>query len=397
MHMNADISYFARTNFRLQHKLFGIRQEDRAMHLYCLGQTGSGKTTMVETLLRQDIRHGRGVCYLEPHGDSVRNIYKRIPPKRRRDVVYLDLTNPNLKWRLNPLQNHEPDKRPLVASGLIHVFAHLFRSSWGDRIEHILRHVFLALLSYPYPTFHHILPMLHDEAFREKVLVHIRDPHVKRFWVHEYVKYKDGSIIPILNKVGTFLAYPVVRKLLISNKKDIDLRAIMDSRKILLVNLATGSIGEDASHLIGSLLITSLGLSAMTRVDIKPEYRIPYHIYSDEFQHFTGSNLAALLSEVRKMKVTFTLSHQYISQLEEGVLNALMGNVGTLVVFRVGGKDAPLIAREMAPKFSTEDVMKLPNYHIYLRLMIRGKPSDPFSAVTVPYADLPKKLTSHTV
>ncbi len=359
--------------------------------MYILGKTGTGKSTLLKTIVRQDIDSGRGCCVLDPLGDLASEIAESIPKNRRTDTIYLDLTDPKLPWRYNPLKKVSPEKYALVTGGILSVLEHVFRSSWGDRLEHILRYTLLALLEQPYASFKDILSMIQDVTFRDRALKHVRSKEVQQFWNTEFASYKNSSQVPLLNKIGSFLAYPGVRRLLYQNNQDLHLRKIMDEEKILIVNLAKGIIGEDASSLIGSLLITSLGHAAFSRADTTPEHRIPFMIAVDEFQSFSGANLPHMLSELRKYKVGITLANQYLDQIKQETREAVLGNVETLICFRVGAKDAPYIAREMQPKFEVADVIKLPNYHVYLRLMVGGKPSDPFSATTLRYQDLPNR------
>ena len=385
--MRADTTYFAKLNFRQDRRLVGIRESDRMHHIYAIGKTGTGKTTMLESFILQDIVRSRGVAYLDPHGDSVEKIMSLIPEERKRDVVYVDLTDVSQPFRYNPLRRVSEEVRPLVCAGILTVLERLFEDSWGNRLEHVLRFCLLALLQTPSPSFADILPLLQDKGFRRKTLPYIKTPSVRSFWEKEFPKYQDYHLIPIYNKLGQFLAYPVVRRVLFENRQDIQLRNIMDEGKILLCNLSKGIIGEDASHLIGSLLITSLGLAAFSRANIPESHRRPFHILADEFQNFCQSNLPLMLSELRKFKVSMTLANQYTAQVPLPILHAVLGNVGTLISFRIGGKDAPFLVREM-PQFDIDDFLSLPNYHIYVKLMIDGTPSSPFSATTLPITDL---------
>ena len=388
--MRHDVTYFAKTNFRHGNRVFGIQQHDRLSHLYIIGKTGTGKTTLLETFILDDIHSNRGVAALDPHGDWVAKIYRNVPHRRKKDVIYLDLTDPKQPYRYNPLTKVSPELAPLVVGGLLSVFENLFKHSWGDRLEHVLRFTLLVLLEQPNPSFKDILPMLQDKNFRTKALRNVTTKEVLDFWNKEFKKYQDFQLVPIYNKIGQFIAYPLVRRVLYENKVDLRLRTVMDEGKILLVNLSKGVIGEDASHLLGSLLVASLGLGAFSRANQPEDSRRPFHIIVDEFQNFTGSNLDTMLSELRKYKVSMTLAHQYTSQLSTDILDAVLGNVGSLISFRIGGKDAPYLAKEMFPYFQIDDFLKLPNRTIYLKLLIDGQPSEPFSATTLRFQDIPK-------
>ena len=389
--MKNDISYFAQVKYRNDRRKFGITQSDRHYHMYIVGKSGTGKTTLLETLLAQDIDAQRSIVFLDPHGDSVERLVQYMPQERHKDLIYLDLTDPSQPYRYNPLQRVGPELRPLVTAGMLSVFERLFTNSWGDRLSHILRYTILALLEQANPSLRDILPMIQDKAFRNRSLKNVTSKEVLEFWNREFKRYQDFHLVPIYNKLGQFLAYPVVRRVLFENTHDLKLRSIMDEGKILLVNLSKGVIGEDASQLLGSLLVTSLGLASFSRANILEKTRRPCHIFLDEFQNFTGSNLPHMLSELRKYRVSLTLAHQYTAQLQIPILDAVLGNVGTLISFRIGGKDAPYIAREM-PVFSSDDLIHLPNHHIYLKLMINGTPSKPFSATTLRLSDIPRTV-----
>ncbi|MEM6805761.1 MAG: type IV secretion system DNA-binding domain-containing protein [Bacteroidota bacterium] len=361
------------------------------MHCYIVGKSGSGKTTLLETLISQDIQNRRGCALIDPHGDLVERIYESLPINLKEDVIYLNIPDLNQPWGYNPFRKIAKEKRPLLASGILNVFEHVWDKSWGARLEHILRYCLLTLLDQPQASMKDIASLLTDKSFRAKCLNHIEREEVTKFWTKEFGRYKNDALVPILNKVGAFLAYPCVRRLLEINSQNISLRSIMDEQKILLVNLSKGIIGEDASTLIGSLLITSLGLGAFSRADTLEEKRLPFFIYVDEFQNFTGTAMMSMLSELRKYKVGLILAHQYLDQLDEGIKSAILGNVGTLISFRLGPKDAPLIAKEFDPIFEPIDLINLPNYNILLKLMIEGIPSKPFSASTIQVKDIQSK------
>lgn len=385
---NPDISYFAKTNFRSDGKRFGIHQSDRLMHTYILGKTGAGKTNLLTTLILQDIQHNRGCCVFDVHGDLLKNIKNHIPINRIRDVILLDIADPFHQYRYNPLRKVSAEKRSLVVAGLLDSFQKLWRSAWGVKLEHILRYILLSLLSIPQADLSDIPRIIHDIRFRESVLKQIDSPEIITFWRDEFPKYTKNDIVPILNKVGAFLAHPALKRFLITNSKDISLRQAMDQSKIVLIDLSKGRLGKDAAHLIGSILITSFAHAAFSRIDTEEGKRVPFHIFLDEFHHYTTPSITGMLSELRKFKVSLTLANQYINQLDADIRNAVLGNVGTLISFRLGQQDARYMAQAFTPEFEASDFTHLENYSIYLSLMIKGRPSKPFSADTIPYTNI---------
>lgn len=382
---NPNVSYFAKTNFRSEGKLFGIFQKDRMMHLYILGKTGAGKTNLLTTLILQDILKGRGCAVFDVHGDLLHNVIEHLPQDRVRDVIHIDIANPYSNYRYNPLRRVSDAKKSLVVGGLLDAFKKLWKGAWGVKLEHILRYIILTLISQPTSDLSDIPKIIHDHNFREQCLLHVNNKEILRFWQDEFPKYTKNDIVPILNKVGAFLAHESVRRFLVENPKDISLRHAMDSSKIVLIDIAKGKIGSDASHLIGSILITSFANAAFTRIDTNEDKRLPFHIFLDEFQNYTSPSISGILSELRKFKISLTLANQYLYQLDTDIRNAVLGNVGTIIAFRTGQQDAKYLAKEFYPIFQTSDFTSLDNYDIYLKLMISGKPSRPFSATTIPY------------
>lgn len=382
------VTIFAQTNFRNQPTAFGIKRADRRAHLYILGKTGTGKSTLLESLMLDDMRKGFGFALLDPHGDLVKKIKSQIPWSRKADVIDFDVPDSAQPYGFNPLANIPEDKRPLACSGLIQVFKHLWSDSWGPRLEHILRNSLLTLLDYPDSTLSDILKLLSDKEFRKKVIPSIQNKQIKDFWIKEFDRYperfKVEAIAPIQNKVGAFLSHPLLQKILTKPEKPLSLRKIMDEDKILLVNLAKGSIGEDTSNLLGSLLISRFDLAALSRANIPEAKRQDYTLFLDEFHNFTTQSLVLMLSELRKYRLSLVLAHQYLTQLEPNIKDAILGNVGTIIIFRIGAVDAEVFAQEFAPEFKQSDFTNLPNFHIYLKMMIDGKISSPFSAVTLP-------------
>ncbi len=380
---NKDILYFARLRFRTWNTLFGIKQADRLLHTYIIGKTGTGKTTLLETMMKQDIEQGRGLCLLDPHGDLVERIHNQIPEHRKSDVIYMDITDPHQPWSYNPLKKVAYEKRSLVASSIIEVFKKLHTNAWGVKLEHLLRFTLLALLDQPHANMGDIPKMLYDKEFRKEALKHVVDKEVKAFWYKEFPKYMYYDALPVLNKIGGLLAYPCIRRVIIENTQMLSLRKVMDERKILLVNLSKGAIGEDAAQILGSLLLTSLASAAFSRVDVPEHKRVPFFAYLDEFQNFSTLSLVNMLSELRKYKVGMILAHQYMHQLDSDIRHAVLGNVGTHISFRLDTIDAQVMAQKMYPTFNVEDFVNLANYDIYLTLMIDGTPSRPFSGVTI--------------
>lgn len=378
------------TSYRNEMKPFGIKQADRREHIYLLGKTGTGKSSLLESFMLDDMRTGKGFALLDPHGDLLKKIRDSVPEERRADVIDFDAADPMQPYGFNPLDGVAPSKRPLACSGLIQVFKHLWSDSWGPRMEYILRNCILALLDHPETDLSDILRLLSDRDFRKQVVASVRNKQVREFWTKEYEKYPERfrieAISPIQNKVGAFLSHPLLKKILTKPEKPLSLRRIMDEGRILLVNLAKGSIGEDTSNLLGSLLISRFDLAALSRSDIPEEERRDYTLYLDEFHNFTTQSLIFMLSELRKYRLSLVLAHQYLTQLDLHIRDAILGNAGTIIIFRIGATDAETIAPEFAPEFKMSDFTNLPNFHIYLKLMVDGKISKPFSAVTIPPA-----------
>lgn len=395
MHERSPVSYFARSNGRLPHRLFGIKQNDRMFHMYAIGRTGAGKTTMLETLALQDIREGRGLAVIDPHGDLAERLVRQVPVSRRGDLSYLNAADPSQPFGYNPLRRVHPGKVPLAASGLLEAFKKLWGDAWGVRMEHVLRNAMYALLEYGDATLPDILELLSDKVFRARVLARVKNPQVLAFWKAEYPeynpRYRQEAIAPIQNKVGAFLADPRMHRLLTAPPVDLHLRQIMDEGKILIVNLAKGRLGEDTANLLGALLVSTVSLAAFSRAEIPETERRPFFLYIDEFQNFTTLAVASMVSELRKFRVGLILAHQHLNQLEPDVRHAVLANVGTLVAFRLGPEDAPLFARELAPVFEATDLVNLPHHDILLRLMIDAVPSRPFSATTALPSDLEKR------
>lgn len=386
--LDNGITIFAETNYRNLKRRFGIKQDDRRRHMYLIGKTGMGKTTVLENMIISDIRAGRGVCVVDPHGDLIDKIIDFIPSYRINDVVLFDPADMNYPIGFNVLESVDPNQRHLVASGLMGVFTKIWEGVWSARMEYILNNCILALLEYPGSTMLGISRLLVDKRFRRKVVERITDPIVKGFWVDEYAEYNDRfrneAIAPIQNKVGQFLSSSIIRNIVGQPKSTINLREIMDNQKILFLNLAKGRIGENSSSLLGAMMITRIQLAAMSRVDTPEEERKDFYLYVDEFQNFATESFANILSEARKYRLDIIIAHQYIEQLDEEVRAAAFGNVGTIMCFRVGAADAEFLAKEFFPVFAEEDLLNLTKFDVYMKLMIDGVASEPFSATTLP-------------
>ncbi len=389
---NKEITYLAKTNFRNQEQVFGIKRKDRRQHIYVLGKSGTGKSTLLEGMIVQNIWNGEGVCVVDPHGELVENILASIPPHRVKDVVYFNPADTDFHIGFNVLQIDDPKYKHLVASGLMGIFTKIWANAWSARMEYILNNAILALSDTPGSTLLGIPRLLVDKDYRQLIVNNLKDPVIKAFWVHEYEawrdQYRNEAIAPIQNKVGQFLSSSMVRNVVGQSKSTIDIFDMMNTSKIFLVNVSKGRIGEDNSALLGGMLITKIQLAAMERVRIPEDERKDFYMYVDEFQNFVTDSFASILSEARKYRLNLTLAHQYIAQLvtkdSMAVRDAVFGNVGTMIIFRVGAADAEFLEPEVEPEFLIQDLVNLPNYTIYLKLMVDGITSRPFSAKTLP-------------
>jgi energy-coupling factor transporter ATP-binding protein EcfA2 len=376
------------TIFRSGREAFGILPEDRRRHIAILGKTGMGKSTLLEHLLATDIRSGQGVALIDPHGDLCDAVLQAIPRSRTNDVVLFDASDTAFPVGFNPLHCPAASQRPLVASGVVSAFKKLYAESWGPRLEYILRNAVLALVERPDATLLSLLRLLGDPAYRSAVTGQLTDPVVRAFWEREFPclppRLQVEAVAPIQNKVGQFVTSPVIRNIVGQSRNTVDLRRILDEGKILLVNLSKGKIGDDASHLLGSLLVTRLQLAAMSRADTPESKRRDFHLYVDEFQNFATQSFATTLSEARKYHLTLTVANQYLDQLDDQTRAALFGNVGTLLSFQVGPTDAEMLVPQFGSELTEQDLVRLPRYHAYARLLIDGQPSTPFSMQTLP-------------
>jgi hypothetical protein len=385
------ITVFAKTNFRNQEVPFGIKTDDRRRHMYLVGKTGMGKTSLMENMVIQDIRNGHGVAFLDPHGDSVQKILNAVPASRINDVIYFNPADMEFPMAFNILEAVDNKYKHLVASGLMGVFTKIWANLWSARMEYILNNTILALLDSPGNTMLGIPRMYVDKKYRKKIVDNIKDPMVRAFWVDEFAnyaeKYRTEAVAPIQNKVGQFLSSGIIRNIVGQPRSTIDLREVMDNQKILIMDLSKGKVGEDNSALLGAMLVTKLQLAAMSRTDIPEAERKDFYLYVDEFQNFATESFATILSEARKYRLNLIVGHQYIAQLEQDkstkVRDAIFGNVGTIILFRIGAADAEFLETEFDPTFTPGDMVNLPKYSIILKLMINGVASEPFSASTL--------------
>ncbi len=383
-----DITIFAKTNFRGEEKSFGIKTDDRRRHMYIIGKTGMGKSVMITNLVIQDIQKGRGVAFVDPHGDSAEEVLRFVPKSRINDVVYFNPSDLDYPVAFNILEAVDEDHKHLIASGMMGVFKKIWPDVWSARMEYILSNTILALLDYPGSTMLGINRMMSDKDFRNQVIEKVKDPIVRSFWIEEFGKwdkrFASEATAAIQNKVGQFVSTPIVRHIVGQSISTINMRDIMDQKKILIVNLAKGRIGEDAMALLGGMIVTRLYLAAMERVDMVEGERKDFYLYVDEFQNFATESFASILSEARKYRLNLIVAHQYVAQLSEPVRDAVFGNVGTIVSFRVGASDGEFLEKEFEPAVYLTDIINLPKYHIYLKLMIDGVSGNAFSAKTLP-------------
>lgn len=389
---NRDLTYLGMTTYREEHKLFGIKRKDRRQHVYILGKSGTGKSVLMFNMIIQNIKNGEGVCVVDPHGELVEGVLSAIPKERIKDVVYFNPADTGYHIGFNVLELIDPKYKHLVASGLMGIFTKIWANAWSARMEYILNNAILALLDTPGSTLLGITRMLVDKDYRQQIISNLKDPVIKAFWVHEYEawqdKFRNEAIAPIQNKVGQFLSTSIIRNVVGQSVSTINIFDIMNQGKIFLVNVSKGRIGEDNSALLGGMIITKVQLAAMERVRIPEEERRDFYLYVDEFQNFVTDAFAGILSEARKYRLNLTIAHQYTAQLatkdSSAMRDAVFGNVGTMIIFRVGADDAEFLEKEFEPEFTPQDIVNLPNYKIYLKLMIDGITSRPFSSKTLP-------------
>jgi len=398
--MDEVITFFGETDARNSRVRFGIKAKDRTKHVYVIGKTGMGKSTLLENMAIQDIQSGNGMAFLDPHGKTAELLLRYIPEHRIKDVIYFAPFDTEHPISFNVLEDIGPDKRHLIASGLMSIFKRIWADAWSARMEYILNNTLLALLEYPGATLLGVNRMLSDKDYRKTVVDNVKDPSIKAFWVDEFAKYNERYMQEagdaIKNKIGQFTSNPVIRNIVGQPHSSFDMRKVMDEKKILIVNLSKGRIGEANANLIGGMIVTKIYLAAMSRADVK-ESRLKtlpnFYLFVDEFQSFTNDSFADILSEARKYNLNLTIAHQYIEQMSEIVRAAVFGNVGTMITFRVGAPDAEFLEKEFSPAFLAEDLVNLGIFQIYLKLMIDGVSSKPFSAKTM--APIPEGPVNH--
>lgn len=382
-----EVVLFGKTEFRGAVTNFGIKLDDRRRHMYVIGKSGMGKSELLKNLAVQDINDGRGLCFMDPHGDIINDLLDYIPPERIKDVIYVNPADMQYPIAFNVLEQVSFDQRHLVADGLMAVFKKIWVDQWSARMEYILNYTILALLEAKDSTLLGINRMLAEKDYRKSVVDQVQDPEVKAFWTQEFAKYNDKyaqeATAAIQNKIGQFVSNSLIRNIVGQTSTSFNMRQAMDQRKIILVDLSKGRIGEDASRLLGAMLITKVQLAAMSRVDIPRHERADFTLIVDEFQNYATASFANILSEARKFNLSLIVAHQYVKQLDEAVANAIFGNVGTIISFRIGAEDAELLEKEFMPEFTAQDLVNLGFRNIYLKLMIDGVTSHAFSAMTM--------------
>lgn len=384
----SNITRLGNINFRNERKPFGIKDEDRLHHIYVIGKTGIGKSTLLLNMAISDLQRGNGLCLIDPHGDIAENILDYVPTERIHEVIYFNPSDETIAIGFNPLENNSEKEPYLLVSGLIATFKNIWIDSWGARLEYILRYSLLTLLEYPEATLLDIHPLLTNYEFRKMILSYCTDQYLLSFWYNEFDKYppqfRAEVISPILNKAGLFSAIVKLRYIFGQTTSSFRIDEIMDQNKILICNLSKGKLGEDASRLLGSVIVNAIQLAAVQRASQAEEKRQPFYLYIDEMHSFVSLSIVDILAEARKYKLSLFLAHQYLEQVDERIRFAIFGNVGTMIVFRIGAEDAQQLIHEFQPYFDEEDLINLPRYSMYLKLMIDGATSKPFSAETEP-------------
>jgi hypothetical protein len=387
----ADVTFIGRTNYvaSLEEKkfVFGIKRVDRRRHMYIIGKSGVGKSKLQELMIRQDIAYGHGVCIIDPHGELIDDILNFVPENRIEDVCIIDPGDIEYPSSFNPLANTDPTFKHQLTQGLIEVLRKQFGANWTPRLEHVFRFTVLALLDYPYATMRGMISMLTDLNYRQKVVEYIEDDMVKRFWAIEFAdwseKFDTDAIIPLVNKLGQFLSDPMLRNIFGQKENKIDLEKIMNEQKILLINLSKGKIGEENSSFFGAMFLTKIKQAGMARAKLEPKDRLDFYLYVDEFQNIVTDTFENILSEARKYGLNLIVAHQYVGQLLPKVQQAVLGNIGSIISFRVGGDDAVKLKPEFAPIFDVKDMINLGVGEFYVKMTIDGESYDPFSAETL--------------
>ncbi len=394
-----DISFFGETNYHNEFKKFGIKRIDRRRHMYVVGKTGSGKSRLLQLLLIADIQNNQGCCLIDPHGDLAQQVLTYVPKERIKDVVYIDPSDKDFPIGFNPLESTQDfETKQHLSTFFIAIFKKLFGYNWNPRMEHLVRYITLALLETSDSNILGISRMLTDTAFRQRVIKQIQDPVIKNFWTNEFPgwieKYANEAVIPIMNKVGQFIANPMIRNMVGQNKNTLDFERFMDEGKIVIINLSKGKLGEENTAFLGSMFITKIQQAALSRSRIPEEARKDFYFYVDEFQNFATDAFSSILSEARKYHLNLTIAHQYIAQLPDDIKATAFGNVGSLVTFSVGGDDASYLGKEFSPIFTPDDLISLNTREMYIKLSVNGKLTPPFSARTI---EIPSTSTNYTI
>ena len=391
-----EINFFARTEFKNKVTNFGIKTRDRMRHLYVIGKSGTGKSTFIANMAIDDLRKRRGFCVIDPHGDLCEHIMQFIPSYRVNDIAYMDPSDTERAFAINPLEITNDAQKELVASSIVAIFKKLYGTSWGPRLEYILRNTIVSIVDMPNPTLLMVPEVLTNATFRKKVIENVKDPVVKSFWINEFEamepKMRTEAVAPILNKVGQFTSSKIIRNIIGHPKSTVDIQKMMDEGKVILLNLSQGYLGEDNAALLGAMIISKIQIAAMNRISIKEEDRREFFLYVDEFQNFATTSFIKILSEARKFKLGLILANQYIDQVQEDIRHAIFGNAGTIMTFLVGANDATYMAKEFKERFKEEDVLSLGNYQAMLKLCIDGTTSHPFFCYTLP---LPNSRTQN--
>jgi type IV secretory pathway TraG/TraD family ATPase VirD4 len=385
--MSAEpLLFIGRTRWRDMDRPFGLRAADRRAHMYVIGKTGAGKSSLLEGMIRQDVLAGNGLALFDPHGDLVERLYAWIPESRKHDVIYLDVPDPEQSFGFNPLEGVTPLRRSLAANGIVEALKKLFDDAWGARLEYILRNALLLLLEQPEATLADVFRLFHEKEFRKEAAARATNEQVKRFWTTEFEKYgrqRSEAVTPIENKLGSFLVDPFVSRILTTRKSTFNPREAIDNGKVLLVNLAKGKIGEAPAMLFGGLLVTMLGLAGLARADTPEASRRDFFMYLDEFQTFTTLSLIDMLAELRKYGMGLVLANQFMDQINADIRNAILGNVGTLIVFRVGAADAARLVKELLPDIDPFELTLLPNRCFWIRPLVNGQSTEAFTGETI--------------
>lgn len=389
-----DATFFGETNFRGTKTTFGIRRDDRRRHLYIVGKSGSGKSKLLETLIIDDIKSGQGVCVMDPHGDLIQDILQYIPEEKKEDVIYFNIGDMDWPIAFNPLENVSLDMKQQVTQGLIEVFEKFFGGDWSPKIEHVFRYTTLAMLDYPDSTIVGMMKMLTNRKFRQKVIPEIKDSVVKHFWANEFSswseKFDNEAILPLVNKLGQFLSNHLIRNIVAQPSNKFSFDDIMNQRKVLLIELSKGRLGEENAALLGAMMITKIYQTAMARAKLPERERKDFYLYIDEFQNFATETFENILSESRKYRLLLTISHQYLAQVPADIKSTVFGNIGSIIAMRVGADDGAYLANEFTPIFGTEDFINLGVREMLIKMSIEGQTTQPFSATTTSIPPIPE-------